>query len=244
MCYHKQDVALKDALVERYRATMPFDHEPVFYENGFDFQASPAITNTSPDEFQSLTWGLVPWWTKTRKDAETIRLRTLNAISEEIFEKAAFRDAAKDGKRCLIPCTGFYEWRWVNGGKTKYPYFIHLPGEPVFSLGGLWSGWTDKSTGEHLSTYVVLTTKANTLMEKIHNSKKRMPVIIPREFEKDWLNPNLTKEDVLAFCQPIDAHLMDAYTISRRITDRRIEDKNRPDIYRRFEYPELALLDS
>jgi len=81
-------------------------------------------------------------------------------------------------------------------------------------------------------------------MEKVHNSKKRMPVIIPQEFEKDWLNPNLTREDVIAFCQPFDTNLMDAYTISRMITDRKIEDKNRPDIYRRFEYPELALLDA
>jgi putative SOS response-associated peptidase YedK len=70
-----------------------------------------------------------------------------------------------------------------------------------------------------------------------------MPVIIPREYEKDWVGAQLTKDDVLALCEPIDSKLMDAYTISRMITDRRVEDKNQPEIARRFEYPELALLD-
>jgi putative SOS response-associated peptidase YedK len=244
VCYHKQDIALKEALIERYRASMPFDYEPVYYENGFDFKASPVITSEKPSEFQLLAWGLIPWWTKSRSSAEMMRGKTLNAISEEMYDKPSFKDVAKGGKRCLIPCTGFYEWRWFNGGKSKYPYFVYLPEEPVFSIGGLWSEWTDRSTGEHLSTYSVLTTKANELMEKIHNSKKRMPVIIPKEFEMDWLSPNLTKDDVLAFCEPIESKQMDAYTISKMITDRRIDDKNRADIYARFEYPELVLLDS
>ncbi|HEY8512922.1 MAG TPA: SOS response-associated peptidase [Cyclobacteriaceae bacterium] len=243
MCYHKQDVALKDALIDRYRATMPFDYEPMFYENGFDFKASPILTSASPGVFQLCTWGLVPWWVKSMKEAESLRVRTLNAVSEEMFDKPAFRDAAADGKRCLIPCTGFFEWRWFNGGKTKYPYFVYLPEEPIFSIGGLWSTWTDRQTGEVLHTYTVLTTRANSLMEKIHNSKKRMPVIIPREYEHDWLGSRLTKDDVLALCQPIDSKLMDAYTISKMITDKRVEDKNQPEITRRFEYPELALLD-
>lgn len=244
MCYHKQDIALKEALIDRYRATMPFDYEPVYYENGFDFKASPLITSANPNQFQLLNWGLIPRWTKSRSGAEMMRAKTLNAISEEIYDKPSFKDSAREGKRCLIPCTGFYEWRWFNGGKTKYPYFVYLSGEPIFSIGGLWSEWTDRSTGEHLSTYAVLTTRANTLMEKVHNSKKRMPVIVPREFELDWLSSNLTREDVLALCEPIASEKMDAYTISKMITDRRIDDKNIADIYQRFEYPELALLDS
>src|SRR5690606_39807163 len=84
-----------------------------------------------------------------------------------------------------------------NGGKTKYPYFVYLPEEPIFSIGGLWSTWTDRQSGEVVQTYTVLTTRANSLMEKIHNSKKRMPVIIPREYEQDWIGSRLTKDDVL-----------------------------------------------
>jgi putative SOS response-associated peptidase YedK len=216
---------------------------PTYYENGFDFKASPVITADKPHAFQLMQWGLIPWWTKSATDAAQIRMRTLNGISEEIFEKPAFKDAAKDGRRCLIPCTGFFEWRWFKGGKIKYPYFIHHRQEAIFSLAGLWSSWTDKSTGEIRETYTVLTTRANPLLEKIHNSKKRMPVVLAREFEKDWLNPNLTQEDVLALCEPINDDALDAYTISKLITDRKTDNKDVPGVCKKFEYPELALLD-
>lgn len=217
---------------------------PTYYENGFDFRASPVITASKPRSFQLMQWGLIPWWSKSAEEAGEIRMRTLNSISEEMYEKPAFRDSAKEGKRCLIPCTGFFEWRWFKGGKVKYPYFIHHRTESIFSLAGLWSSWTDKSTGEMRDTYSVLTTRANPLLEKIHNSKKRMPVMLSREFEKDWLNPLLTKEDVLALCEPIADTQLEAYTISKMITDRKVDNKDVPEIYRPFDYPELALMDA
>jgi putative SOS response-associated peptidase YedK len=81
-------------------------------------------------------------------------------------------------------------------------------------------------------------------MEKIHNSKKRMPVIIPRVHEKDWLNPNLTEAEVMELCIPIDPSLMDAYTISRAISSRSIDNKNIQEISKQYEYPELAIIDA
>lgn len=245
MCYHKQDRAIAAELEVRYEAVMrDIGYQPVFYENGFDFSPSPVITAQSPKEFQMLRWGLVPWWAKSASDAGQIRMKTLNAISEEMFDKPSFRDSLKESRRCLVPCTGFFEWRWLNGGKNKYPYFIYMRQEPIFSLAGIWSSWTDKATGEELNTYSVLTTRANPLLEKIHNSKKRMPVIMPRQFEKDWLNPTLTKEDVLALCEPVDDDLLSAHTISKMITDRKVDNKNTEAISRPFDYPELALMDA
>jgi putative SOS response-associated peptidase YedK len=245
MCYHKQDRAIAAELEVRYEAVMrDIGYQPVYYENGFDFKPSPVITVQRPKEFQMIHWGLVPGWVKSATEARQIRMKTLNAISEEMFEKPSFRDSLSESRRCLIPCTGFFEWRWLNGGKSKYPYFIHAKQEPIFSLAGIWSSWMDRSTGEELNTYSVLTTRANPLLEKIHNSKKRMPVILPRQYEKDWLNPSLAKEDVLALCEPIGDEALSAYTISKMITDRKVEDKNTEAISRPFEYPELALIDS
>ena len=245
MCYHKQDAATIEELMIRYESVLKeISYQPSYYENGFDFKPSPVLSVDKPREFQMMQWGFIPWWTKSAQDASQIRLRTLNCISEEMFEKSSFKDAATDGRRCLIPCTGFFEWRWFKGGKIKYPYFIHARKEKIFSLAGIWSPWTDKSTGEMRTTYTVLTTRANPLLEKIHNSKKRMPVILLKEYEKDWLNPNLTKEDVLALCEPLDENLLEAYTISKMITDRKVDDKNTASICKPFEYPELALLDS
>ena len=229
-------------LAERYKAALR-EYIPYYYENGFDHKPSPVITGDLPQEFQLFNWGLVPWWTKTRTEADQIRVKTLNCISEEAFDKPSFRDAIRE-RRCLIPCTGYYEWRWFQGGKVKYPYFIQVTDEPIFSLAGIWSEWTDRATGETRHTYSVLTTRANAVMEKIHNSKKRMPVILPRSIERDWLNPALTREDVLAFCEPYDTQHMQAHTISKMITDRSVGDKNLEQIAKPFDYPELALLDA
>ncbi len=242
MCYFKQDKALQKALEDHYGAVLR-EYLPYYLDNGFDHNPCPVITSERPKEFQTMTWGLVPWWMKKKGEALQIRVRTLLCISEEMFDKASYRDSLKDAKRCLIPATGFYEWRWFDGGKNKIPYFVKTDQE-LFSIAGLWSEWKDKTTGEVMQTYTVLTTKANTLMEKIHNSKKRMPVILPKEHEDDWLNPNLTKEDVLALCQPFDTSKMEAYTVSKMITDRKIENKNIPELSKPYDYPELALLDA
>jgi len=241
MCYHKQNRATQGSLESRYKAAIREPYQPNFHENGFSHLPSPVITAEQPSVFRNLSWGLIPFWVKTHADAMQLRTRTLNAISEEAFEKPSFRDSIRK-RRCLIPCTGFFEWRWGDSaGKVKYPYFIHAD-EFLFSLAGIWSEWKDPESGEILGTYSVLTTTANPLMARIHNSKKRMPVILPKAYERDWLNPALTKDDVLAFCRPYDEKLMNAWTISRRITDRK-SPKNTEEIFQLYEYPELGLLD-
>jgi len=242
MCYHKQNTAAQAELKARYNAAVPESYKPMFHENGFSHLTGPVLIRDSGADhtsvsFQDFSWGLIPFWIKSQADALQIRTRTLNAISEEAFEKPSFRDSIRQ-RRCLVPCTGFYEWRWGDStGKIKYPYFIKTD-QPIFSLAGIWSEWQNNITGQTVGTYSVLTTAANSLMEKIHNSKKRMPVILPRAYELDWLNPNLTKEDVLALCRPYETEKMEAWTISRQITGRSAP-KNSEDIFKPFHYPEL-----
>lgn len=210
-----------------------------FHENGFDFLPGPVVSAGKPTDIQLFHWGLVPFWVKDLAAATRLKSSTLNCISEEMYEKPSYRDAAAEGKRCLIPCTGFFEWRWLDEkGKRKIPYYIHLKEQPVFSIAGLCSRWINRETDERYYSYTVLTTKANGMMSTIHNSKQRMPVILPREYEKDWLNPNLTTEDVLALCQPIDDMLMTAHTISRRIASR-TEETNVPQVLDLQDYEEL-----
>jgi putative SOS response-associated peptidase YedK len=248
MCFHKsQDFEYPDLVDFYHSAKFAYVVQELeslrhYHINGFDHLPSPVYKNDG--EVTMMNWGLIPWWTKSMQDALHIRTRTLNCISEEGFEKASFRDSLKDGKRCLIPITGFFEWRWGDkGGKNKYPYYIFLKNQKIFSLAGIYSRWVDKQTGEEVFTFSILTTRANPLMERIHNNKKRMPVIIAREYEADWLNPNLTKEDVLAICQPFDEMKMDAYTISKLITSRK-EVSDQPKVLEQFNYPELTIMDS
>jgi putative SOS response-associated peptidase YedK len=231
MCYHaSKTYEIRDLLdyyqdLESNRATDKWDKQ--YHTNGFDHDFSPVVINKS---LENLSWGLIPWYTKSMQEALIIRNQTLNCISEEMWEKPSYRDSVKEGKRCLIPVTGFFEWEWLDSsGKKKQPYHIFLKDQKIFSIAGLHSSWANKETGEIIYTYTVLTTKANKLMEKIHNNKRRMPVIIERQYENDWLNGNLTKDDVNAFCQPFNTNLMDAYPISKRITSR-TDPSNVPEV--------------
>lgn len=207
-----------------------------YHENGFDYLPTPIITAGAPNEFKLFRWGLIPFYMSDKQKAFALRPSTLNCISEEMYEKPSFRDAAKNSQRCLIPTTGFYEWQWLDEkGKSKIPYYISIKDQPVVSIAGIYSRWKDKTTNEYYYTYSVLTTRANPLMETIHNSKKRMPVIIPKEYERDWLNRDLKQEDVLALCQPFDTTSMKAHTVSKLITTKDAET-NVEEVFQLHEY--------
>jgi putative SOS response-associated peptidase YedK len=246
MCYHKALTVKLDNLADYYSADYEkllseiYGDNPIAYhENGFDFKPTPIVTAGRPNTLQNFNWGLVPFWVKDAASGVKLRVSTLNCISEEMYEKPSFRDSAKEGKRCLIPCTGFYEWRWMDEkGKTKIPYYIHFKDQELFSIAGIYSKNKNMGTDGDYYSYAVLTTKANTLMTKIHNSKKRMPVISPRQYEKDWLNPALTKDDVLALTNIVHEIDLDAHTISKRITDKK-QESNVPDVMQPQLYDEV-----
>jgi putative SOS response-associated peptidase YedK len=241
MCNFKSETEKAEDLANYYSAAFASitadDYIPRYYENAFEHLAMPIITAGKPNELQMFHWGLIPYWSKKRQDAMNVRAMTVNCKSEEMFEKASFKDAAVKNQRCLIPCTGFYEWKHLNNGKTKIPHLIGMRNQNLYSIAGLYSRWRNPETDQFIYTYTILTTKANKLMEEIHNSKKRMPVIIPREYEKDWLSPNLTKDDVLALCQPIDDSTMKAYTVGKLVSNPKAE-RNVPEVMEPFSYPD------
>ena len=151
---------------------------------------------------QPFTWGLIPFWSKDN----TIQQYTLNAKIETLAEKPSFKHSIN--KRCLVIADGFYEWQWLDPkGKNKQKYIITLPDNGLFAFGGIWSEWVNKATGEIINTYSIVTTQANELMCEIHNSKKRMPVILTPEFEQAWLGGTNTKEfeqiEIELFAQPV-----------------------------------------
>lgn len=148
--------------------------------NGFSHPDTLVVASNQQDKIQLMNWGLIPFWAKDR----TIQNSTLNAKIETIQEKPSFKYSLNN--RCLIYADGFFEWQWLDDkGKNKQKYLLTLPNEEPFAFAGLWNEWKDKSTGETLKTYTILTTEANDLMAQIHNSKKRMPVIVSNENE--WL---------------------------------------------------------
>lgn len=184
MCFHSKQSKSAQELQNRFKAK--FENEALFTPsiyNGFQFPKTPVITNKQPDKIQFFNWGLIPFWAKD----DSIQKNTLNARIKTIHEKPAFRNVVNN--RCLILADGFYEWQWLDDkGKQKQKYELTLPDNELFAFAGLYSEWTDKSTGEIISTYTILTTEANELMSKIHNTKKRMPVIVSADYELTWLN--------------------------------------------------------
>lgn len=121
-------------------------------------------------------WGLVPSWSKD----PSMGARMINARSETVTEKPAFRAAFKR-RRCLVPASGFYEWK--KEGKGKQPYYITTPDGSPFAIAGLWEYW-EGADGSALESCTLLTTSANTLMQPLHD---RMPVIVQPEDYAQWL---------------------------------------------------------
>ena len=206
-----------------------------YFVSGFSHPLLPVVKH---DGLFLSDWGLIPSWIKDGKGASKIQDMTLNAVGETVFEKPSFRNSITT-KRCLLGINGFYEWRDVNN--VKYPYFIHTKSSDIFSLGCIYESWTDKSTGEIRNTFSILTTPANTLMESIHNLKKRMPLILSREDEKRWLEPNLTREQINELIKPYAESDMAAYTVSKNVNSGK-NYRNVPWSMEKVDYPELSTL--
>jgi len=205
--------------------------KPHYYINAFTNPLHPVVIRQENEEILTLLqWGLIPAWTPNKTKAEELKLMTLNARAETLLEKPSFKESFKK-RRCLIPADGFFEWREYNG--KKYPYYITLKSKRTFSFAGIWDLWTDPETGEEIKTFSLITTEANKIMEQIHNTKKRMPVILNCENEKEWML--LGNKELL---RPYDENDMTAYTISKDITKKGI-DLDSPEIIRQFDYEEL-----
>ena len=194
-----------------------------YYENGFDYLPTPVITAGDAGQFKFFRWGLIPFFMTDHDKALALRAQTLNCISEEMNDKPSYRDAVKNGQRCLIPVTGFFEWRWLDEqGTVKIPYYITFRDQNMRSMAGLYSRWKNPHTGEYYYSYTVLTTRANSILEYVHNHKQRMPVFIAKEDEQAWLNRDLASKDVQELCRPSQDAAMRAYTISKLLTTRQV----------------------
>lgn len=216
MCFHNSMSKKAKDLAARYRRktdVVEIVHEIIeeqYHINAFNHPQCAIVTDN--EEIEVFRWGLIPFWTRSDADANEIRNMTLNAKAETLFAKPSFREPIRN-KRCLIPSTGYFEWR--HEGNRKIPYYIYLKDEEIFSMAGVYDEWLDSTTGKRLYTFSLITTTANPLTAYIHNTRKRMPAILLPEEEESWLDPALTQKEVQALLAPIGAERMDAYPIDR-----------------------------
>lgn len=143
------------------------------------------ITANSPKRIEKMKWGLIPFWAKDPR----IKYSTINARAEEIETKPAFRKPFKN-QRCLVPASGFFEWRRVtdSGKIRKIPYWIRLKDEENFVMAGIYDVWKDVQ-GYEIKSFAIITTEANSLMREIH---ERMPVILEKNTEDVWVDNQIS----------------------------------------------------
>ncbi len=242
MCYNVAYLERKQQKYEeRYKDSLPPDWSqnrlrmelPAHYfVSGFSHPLLPIINHNGIFLFE---WGLIPLWTKDALMAKDMQTKTLNAVGETVFEKPSFRSSIVS-KRCLLGISGFYEWRDVN--KVKYPYFIKTKSNELFSLGCIYETWVDKGTGEIRNTFSILTTPANPMMEKIHNLKKRMPLILSVDDERQWIDPKLSADDIRKLIKPYPESDMIAYAVSKNINSPK-NNRDLPESMEKVDYPEL-----
>ncbi len=142
-------------------------------------QVPVVIVEEGQRQLQLMRWGLVPPWKEDPRAGPLL----INARSESVASRPSFR-AAFERRRCLVPATGFYEWKRL--GRQKIPFHFTLEGAPLMTMAGLWEIWRDVD-GSELRSFTILTTEASELMEPIHH---RMPVLLTPEQWEPWLAPS------------------------------------------------------
>lgn len=161
-----------DILIERYKAIiMDLNFNPK--TEIFPTNTVPIVRQAEQLQIVDMKWGFMPSYAKSP---------LINARSETVDIKPTFKDSFIN-RRCIIPATSFFEWEKVEDKKIKRK--INIIEENIFSMAGLYNYFFDKD-GNKYEAFTILTTAANNSMKHIHD---RMPVIIPRDHEYIWLNP-------------------------------------------------------
>jgi len=161
-------------------------------------------------------WGLIPsWWTKTRKELPS----TFNARAETVTARPMFRDAFRE-RRCIIPASGYYEWKPTPTGKQ--PYYISARDGSILSFAGLWDEWHDLESGQQVRSSTIIVTDANALTRPIHG---RMPVILVGAQPTAWLASAAAATELL---RPAPDEMLQLWPVSRRVN--RAGNENDPKL--------------
>jgi putative SOS response-associated peptidase YedK len=212
MCGRFNFLTHQEELRERFEISK-FEFEVTPRYNIAPSQKIATIIQDQDIKLVGMRWGLIPFWAKEPKTKYSM----INARVETILDKRAYSRPFKKW-RCLIPATGFYEWKKV--GKIKTPMHIRLKSKELFAFAGIYNPWKSPSGSYVLSCSIVSTTP-NNIMEPIHN---RMPVILQKKDESTWINPeHEDTEKLLGLLKPYPDRQLEAYEISTYVNKPRNE---------------------
>ena len=202
------------AEIERFWHLGPTNQPPLFPRQVFPRSPGPFIRRARhatgfEREMVVGQWALIPWFAKEPK----LKFLTNNARSEELAEKASYKDPWKRGQRCIIPAACFDEPNWETG-KNIWWQFGRADGAP-WGLAGLWNAWTDKDTGEVHESYTMLTLNADhhALMRSMHKpdhkfapdaQDKRSVIPIEASDVDQWLAGTVAEAQQLLRLAPVE----------------------------------------
>ncbi|MEP1537193.1 SOS response-associated peptidase [Pseudophaeobacter sp.] len=205
-----------DAMAQLFEAAPANDLPDVPNYNVCPTTSVHAVVQSNGRKLVSMRWGFLPHWYKSLNDGPLL----INARSETIAQKPAFRSACRE-RRCVLIATGFYEW--TRDGDTRLPWYItRHDGKPIV-FAGIWQDWTNGD--DHLRTCAMVTTAANNPMSAIHH---RMPVILTQESVGFWLGEEGKGASQLMKAAPDDAlswHRVDKQVNSNKAKGPTLIDK-------------------
>ena len=166
-------------------------------------------------EVVNLRWGLLPAWTKEAATA----MAPANARAEGLASQPLFRDAFRL-RRCVVPASGFYEWRGQGG--RRQPYLCRLRDGAPLCFAGLWESWRGPEAGPAVETCAIITVPPNELIRPIHD---RMPAILAPEEVEQWLDFRLTESrDLAPLLHPFAGEAMTALPVTTRVNNTRFDN--------------------
>ncbi|MBK8807347.1 MAG: SOS response-associated peptidase [Bacteroidales bacterium] len=185
----------------------------VSFVNGFEHPKMPVIIKQDNNEVEYANWGFLPTSVMEVQDTSsfTDKYNTLNAKAETIETSTLYAQAFKL-QRCLIPASGFFEWRHIN--KERIPYYISTTDDELFVFAGIYNHSID-AHGATAHSFAIVTTPANTLMEEIHNTKKRMPLILPSHEAALWLDAKQETAKLQSLIKPFESNLLKAHSVRK-----------------------------
>lgn len=173
-------------------------------------------------QLRTVRWGLVPSWAKSPETGA----KMINARSETVFEKPAYRKAFAS-RRCLLPADGYYEWYTPEtapdgpkGKARKQPFWIHHADGSPLAFAGLYEWWRDRTRPDDdplawLWTCTIITTDAEPDLARIH---PRMPLVLDASRWDAWLDPSLgDTERARGLLTPPEPGRMAAYPVSMAV---------------------------
>lgn len=215
----------------------PIMSKPHYHLNGFSHPNMLVIPQEKTDVLAPGVWGIVPHYKEPNEIKDYYKEAVkygggLNAQSEKLFNHFIYKESVMN-HRCIIPVDGFFEPH--DHKKKKYPFYIKGKEDRGLALAGIYS-----VIGTYI-TFSILTKKASPMFEKIHNLKKRQPVILNQENTKDWLSGDLNEEGVKELVNLyFDENHLEAYAVSKDLFSPKV-DSDVESILNPMHYEELNL---